>query len=323
MGIPETAVIPITVTVLASVAGLLVGWFARGGRAAKERTAIIASWRERFDTQRDEQERLLSQNRYLMEQVGELKALDTDADNRARELAAALKEAFARRDELQHRIKEVRGNLEAVVVERNQLQSDIARGGDTTGNNGTDKDNKIFRLSRELAHWQQRLPPLMARFRARDERVRQLELELDLARRQIASLEECLSVSAGETGEARSVPAVPEPADGPVLTTVNPEPGLRTEAANVGETVANGGDAAATPKDNLRRIKGVGPAIEKTLNELGIFRFRQLAQLSDYEVERIALRFRGARSRIERENWVGQARELDLRQSATETELGP
>lgn len=31
---PKTAVIPIAITVLASVAGLLVGWFARGGPAA-------------------------------------------------------------------------------------------------------------------------------------------------------------------------------------------------------------------------------------------------------------------------------------------------
>ena len=319
---PETAVIPIAVTVLASVAGLLLGWFTRGGRAAKERTSIIAGWRERFDAQRDEQERLLSQNRYLMEQVGELQALDADAGNRARELAAALKEAFAQRDELQHQIKEIRGNLEAVVVQRDHLQADIANGGDTTRSNGTDKDNKIFRLSRELVHWQQRLPPLLARFRARDKRVRQLELELDLASRRIASLEERLSARTGATGEARLIPAVPEPTGGAVATTVDPESDMVSEAASARAAGANGSDTVTTPRDNLRLIKGVGPAIEKTLNELGIFRFRQLARLRDRDVERSALRFRGARSRIERENWVGQARELDLRQSAVETGLG-
>ena len=63
-------------------------------------------------------------------------------------------------------------------------------------------------------------------------------------------------------------------------------------------------------RDKLQRIKGVGPAIEKTLNEVGIFRFEQIAEISEYEIDRVAKRLKGFRSRIYREDWVGQAREL-------------
>ena len=63
-------------------------------------------------------------------------------------------------------------------------------------------------------------------------------------------------------------------------------------------------------RDNLKRIKGVGPAIERTLNELGIFSFRQIAEMSEYDIDRVANRLRGFRSRIYREDWVGQARAL-------------
>ena len=64
------------------------------------------------------------------------------------------------------------------------------------------------------------------------------------------------------------------------------------------------------PKDDLKQIKGVGPAIEKTLNELGIVRFEQIADMSEYDIDRVAQRLKGFHSRIYREDWIGQAREL-------------
>jgi predicted flap endonuclease-1-like 5' DNA nuclease len=64
------------------------------------------------------------------------------------------------------------------------------------------------------------------------------------------------------------------------------------------------------PADDLQQIKGVGPAIEKTLNEMGIFRFNQIAEMSEYDIDRIAHRLKGFRSRIYREDWIGQARDL-------------
>ena len=63
-------------------------------------------------------------------------------------------------------------------------------------------------------------------------------------------------------------------------------------------------------RDDLKMIKGVGPAIEKTLNEMGIFRFRQIADLSEYDIDRVARRLKGFHSRIYREDWIGQARSL-------------
>ena len=54
----------------------------------------------------------------------------------------------------------------------------------------------------------------------------------------------------------------------------------------------------------------MGPAIEKTLNELGISRFDQIAQMSEYDIDRVAHRLKGFRSRIYREDWIGQARDL-------------
>jgi len=69
-------------------------------------------------------------------------------------------------------------------------------------------------------------------------------------------------------------------------------------------------DGINEDRDNLKLIKGIGPAIEKTLHELGIFRFQQIADMSEYDIDRIAKHLKGFRSRIYRENWIGQARDL-------------
>ncbi len=69
-------------------------------------------------------------------------------------------------------------------------------------------------------------------------------------------------------------------------------------------------EIAENDTDDLKLIKGVGPVIEKTLNELGIYRFNQIAEMSEFDIDRVAQQLKGFRSRIYREDWVGQARNL-------------
>jgi len=61
--------------------------------------------------------------------------------------------------------------------------------------------------------------------------------------------------------------------------------------------------------DDLKKISGVGPALEKKLNDLGIMQFSQIAGFSDADIERVdaVLNFKG---RVERDNWVQQAKDF-------------
>jgi predicted flap endonuclease-1-like 5' DNA nuclease len=75
-----------------------------------------------------------------------------------------------------------------------------------------------------------------------------------------------------------------------------------------------GTEAAKAPRgrpelDDLKRIRGIGVLIEKKLNSLGIVHFEQVANWTGADIERISqiLDFKG---RIERENWIEQARIL-------------
>jgi predicted flap endonuclease-1-like 5' DNA nuclease len=61
--------------------------------------------------------------------------------------------------------------------------------------------------------------------------------------------------------------------------------------------------------DDLKRISGVGPKLEETLNSLGLWHFDQVAGLKKKDIAWVdeRLRFKG---RIERDDWVGQAKVL-------------
>ncbi|NND59893.1 MAG: hypothetical protein HKN49_06445, partial [Gammaproteobacteria bacterium] len=62
--------------------------------------------------------------------------------------------------------------------------------------------------------------------------------------------------------------------------------------------------------DNLQRIRGIGPVLEQRLNEIGVFHFDQLANLTDEDVELVTLGLRTIPGRIDRDDWIGQATEL-------------
>lgn len=64
-----------------------------------------------------------------------------------------------------------------------------------------------------------------------------------------------------------------------------------------------------TGEDDLTRIKGIGPTIQRRLNEVGIHTFRRIADWSDADVERIGKKI-SFPHRIEREDWRGQAQEI-------------
>ncbi len=63
-------------------------------------------------------------------------------------------------------------------------------------------------------------------------------------------------------------------------------------------------------RDDLKVIKGIGPVIEKKLNEQGIYTFQQIAEFSAEEIEQVSEALEFFPGRIARDNWVGQAQEL-------------
>lgn len=62
--------------------------------------------------------------------------------------------------------------------------------------------------------------------------------------------------------------------------------------------------------DDLKRIKGIGPKLEKLCNSLGFFHFDQIAAWTDEEIAWVDQNLEGFKGRVVRDNWVAQAKDL-------------
>lgn len=62
--------------------------------------------------------------------------------------------------------------------------------------------------------------------------------------------------------------------------------------------------------DDLKRIRGIGPAIERKLHALGITTYSQISGFDSAAIDKITGELAFFPGRIERDNWVGQARDL-------------
>jgi len=67
--------------------------------------------------------------------------------------------------------------------------------------------------------------------------------------------------------------------------------------------------AAPKEKDDLKKINGIGPVMEKVLNSLGVTSFKQVANFKKIDIAKVSDALDTFPGRIERDNWVGGAKE--------------
>ena len=86
------------------------------------------------------------------------------------------------------------------------------------------------------------------------------------------------------------------------------EPATEATSEAVAEAVEAAPVADAAGGDELTEINGIGPVIAGKLKDIGITTFKQIAEFTAEDIERVdaELNFKG---RIEREEWVAQAKE--------------
>ena len=91
--------------------------------------------------------------------------------------------------------------------------------------------------------------------------------------------------------------------------TAAPKPPIEAASAPAAEAKPVAAAPASSEPDELQRIRGIGPAIATKLQAQGIRTFAQMAALDAAAIEKLdtALDLKG---RIERDDWVGQAKAL-------------
>lgn len=110
----------------------------------------------------------------------------------------------------------------------------------------------------------------------------------------------------------RPVPASP----GEVRTEIKPTPPLKVAEGDSTPPIAPpplaaiGIPAAVGNPDDLRQIKGIGPKLNDLLQSLGVRRFDQIAAWGRDEIAKVDSHLGAFSGRIERDNWVEQAKLL-------------
>jgi predicted flap endonuclease-1-like 5' DNA nuclease len=118
---------------------------------------------------------------------------------------------------------------------------------------------------------------------------------------------------------APAAPAAPAPKAAPAQApaaapAATPAPAAPPPISSISVTTGSGApvkpDAGgAGPSDELTRIRGIDPIVQKQLKDLGIRRFTDVAALTAADVKGLNDKL-GAKGRIEQENWLGQAQIL-------------
>lgn len=132
------------------------------------------------------------------------------------------------------------------------------------------------------------------------------------------AIEQTLETAEPEQTPEESVPEEPAPA-------AEPEPVAEAETSvedvaqsnlsldltsDDGRPQKPKGLLSAAPKsvDDLKLIKGIGPGVERQLNDLGIYTFRQIAKFSDQDLAWVDDNLTALKGRCFRDDWIGQAK---------------
>ena len=139
---------------------------------------------------------------------------------------------------------------------------------------------------------------------ALEARLAEAESAAEEAKRHARALETLVAETDVEKTEAENRATDQDPHAQPV--TSNGASAVERAGA-IARRTAGGDDL---PEDDLTNIRGVGTVIERTLKELGFVSYRQIARLTDAEIDVIDEALNAFHGRIRRDDWMASAANL-------------
>ena len=266
---------------LGLVIGVLLAWFFLGARHRDALARQESSWTERLREAEAQTEEQRTLHEGAKTALAEAQSREAAAGQRVTALESELADNSQALEDARAEASQTSSQLASVQSETGDLRSKL--GAETAARS---KLEEKIRAQQEAGS---------AAAAAGDDsaaRVRSLEGTLTARDQRIAALE-------AEVARLKQRDVAPAAAA--------VEPAARSAAQSHPQEVRGVVDL-----DDLKRIKGIGPVLQEKLRRLGITSFRQIAEFTDSDIERVngVLDFPG---RIEREKWVEQARDLTRR----------
>ena len=87
------------------------------------------------------------------------------------------------------------------------------------------------------------------------------------------------------------------------------EPTKEEGLARIGEIAERTAGSGPRADDDLKKVHGIGPKLERTLKGLGITSFRQIANFQSDDIAFVTAALDAFKGRIERDDWMSSAAE--------------
>ena len=251
-------------------------------REAREKTRALVTELEGKVDSTAEQAKTLSANLELKTgELGAERSAHAETKEKLTQAEAEGKSAGEQVNILKSELDELRRELEASKAAVADSDGKLSEERSARERLEADLQETRAQLSNAGSEDRARVAELEGRVRDRDAEIERLRAQTD---------------APGGPGDGAGSAPVPEK----VAEVVSPQ---QTEPVEPEPAVAG------ATADDLTQIKGIGPVLKDKLHALGITSFRQIADFTEADIERVneVLNFPG---RIERERWVEQARAI-------------
>lgn len=282
--------------VIAVLIGILIGWIL--GRWM-EKNMIGEKFESELTAERERTKRVEARLNDSSRDLDEARVKVKGGEGRLGELESELDASKGAAVELEARI----AGLGEKDDEIKRLSAELGDKADVEAQLGAleEKDAEIARLSGELAalgadrdQLNVDVAKLDGEVSGRDARITALEAELDAANK-IEPAPQPEPVAAVETVT--------------VIEELEAEPSKEEGLAQIAEIASRTAGDGSVADDDLKKVHGIGPKLEKTLKGLGITSFRQIANFQASDVAYVTAALDAFKGRIERDDWMSSAAE--------------
>ncbi len=294
--------------------GYVTAWILYGSRASRLKKKLKAAKAEISE--------LTAEKDQLRQELDLGKADQVRLQREAQELAATARKLEEERSQWHQELKkahqraaqaeeDARSYASTIEDLNNQLlglkarmgnASPVNGGADSTSSRLAALEEKISRLLAENSNLKG--GPNPAEFREAKMRLAALEKRFSALMDENEALRKELAQAKGMVQQ--------EQAKKPLSESLHEVMGAAVQKAVEGkqDAPAKKTGAIAPVKDDLTKIKGIGPGIEEKLNALGIYTYEQISHFDEEDIERVSVALGSFKNRILRDDWVGQAAKL-------------
>lgn len=133
--------------------------------------------------------------------------------------------------------------------------------------------------------------------------IEKAQLELKAEQGRFAEMEGTADAGRADAADLEAIPSEAVKRGGE-------EPPTRDEGlARMSEIAARTAGDGPIPDDDLKKVHGIGPKMERTLKDLGLTSFRQIANLQPDDIVFVTAALGAFKGRIERDDWMSSAAE--------------